>query len=105
MHHMRSPDFGDPHDHPFGFVSFVLFGGYREEIFSLDGSSHFEDHRKGDRFDVPATRIHRIVELFEGECWTITLPGAYVKEWGSWRFRADGPYFRQHDWNDFRRVE
>jgi hypothetical protein len=94
MHHMRAPDLGDPHDHPFGMESFVLFGGYREEIFALDGTSRFVDHRKGESFHIPAKRIHRIVELFEGECWTITLPGEFVQEWGSWQFREDGAYRR-----------
>jgi hypothetical protein len=86
MHHMRAPDHGDPHDHPFGFPSFILFGGYREEVFNLDGTSYFLDHHKGQSFYVPANRIHRIVELFEGECWTITLPGPFEQEWGSFRW-------------------
>jgi hypothetical protein len=104
MHHMRAPDFGDPHDHPFGMESFILFGGYREEIFALDGTSRFVDHRKGESFHIPAKRIHRIVELFEGECWTITLPGEFVQERGSWQFRTDGAYRRtwgRDDWELF----
>lgn len=92
MHHMRAPDHGDPHDHPFGFPSFILFGGYREEVFELDGSSTIVTHRKGESFYVPARRIHRIVELLEDECWTITLPGEFEQAWGSWQFRDDGAY-------------
>lgn len=94
MHQMLAPDTGDPHDHPFGMDSFILFGGYREEIFRPDGSSFFVDHRKGESFFIPAKRVHRIVELFEGECWTITLPGEFVQEWGSWQFRESGAYRR-----------
>ena len=97
MHHMRAPDLGDPHDHPFAFSSFVLFGGYREEVFELDGSSRFIEHRKGESFYVPAKRIHRIVELFKGECWTITLPEQFEQEWGFYQFRDDGVWRRLHN--------
>lgn len=93
MHHIRAPDLGDPHDHPFGMHSFILFGGYREEIFdSRTGLSYFVNHRKGESFWIPATRIHRIVELFEGEAWTITLPGEFVHEWGSWKWIDGNPH-------------
>lgn len=111
MHHMRSADpNGEPHDHPFGFVSFVLFGGYVERSFNLDGTNELIEHRKGESFYVPATRIHVIHELLDFECWTITLPGEWEQEWGMWQFREDAAYKRFHNsefWNkvDYRYSE
>lgn len=94
MHQIRAADpEGDFHDHPFGMESFVLFGGYREEILNPDGTTRFEEHRKGESFHISARRIHRIVELFEDESWTITLPGEFVHEWSRFQVREDG-FFR-----------
>lgn len=53
-----------------------------KEIFELDGSSTFVAHRQDDSSYIPAKRIHRIVELFGRECWTITLPKAWEQHWG-----------------------
>jgi len=105
IHWMKAPQLGRPHDHPFGMTSVISFGGYREEVFNMDGTSYFIDHRRDDSkadlhqpvnetFYIPARRIHRIVELFEGECCTHTWPHKWEQEWGEWEFREDGAYKR-----------
>lgn len=88
---------GDPHDHPWRFRSIILKGGYREEIFDLAGNSYFIDRRVGDSFVNKANHIHRIVEIFEPECWTIIMPEGESKKSGFYQFRDDGTYFRYWD--------
>lgn len=75
FHRFTAPDSGDPHDHPWSFRSVILSGNYVEEVFSLDGECVNTIVRKtGDGHHVPADRIHRIIALPEGECWTLIIP-------------------------------
>ena len=99
LHHFRAPDHGDPHDHPWPFRSVVLAGGYVEEVFSLDGSSSLVRRNVGESFVIPAGHIHRIVELPEGECWTlITALGPQERVSGFYRFGDGEPMHRF--WNE-----
>jgi hypothetical protein len=79
-----------PHDHPWGFETEILDGGYVEEVFYLDpsGGWHSElQHRiPGKTYTVDATHIHRIVELPSGECWTLVRAGHPARETRFWRF-------------------
>lgn len=98
IHRFSDIDRGDPHDHPWGFTSFVLAGGYVEEGFDRrDGSITCQRRYPGNAFFIDANHIHRIIDLPEGECWTIITPGPWVQEPGFWQFREDGAYRRP--WN------
>lgn len=94
LHHFTAPDLGDPHDHPFAFTSFVLSGGYVEEVFTNDGSgswtSEFITREPGTSHQVDAEHIHRIVSLPTGDCWTMIVAGPHERETRFWRFN-DGP--------------
>lgn len=95
MHRFDAPDFGDPHDHPWAFKSFILHGGYVEEVFDLETGKVERFHRRpGDAIFNEAGHVHRIVELPEGECWTLILPHGWEREPGFYQFRADGVYHR-----------
>jgi len=97
----RADGNGDPHDHPWPFRSVILSGGYREEVFDLSGKSWFVDRYVGDSFVNEADHIHRIVELFEDECWTMILPQEGGRKPGFYQFREDGAYHRfwDGDWS------
>jgi hypothetical protein len=79
-----------PHDHPWSFETTIIDGGYVEEVFHLDagGGWHSElVHRHpGTSYRVIADHIHRIVELPEGECWTLVSSGLHERETRFWRF-------------------
>ncbi len=95
IHQFNQVDNGDPHDHPWSFTSFVLHGGYMEEVFDREtGASRLVSRTVGESFFVPATHIHRIVHLPEGECTTIILPGPHEQTSGFYQFRSDGMYHR-----------
>ena len=97
FHSFSDIDHGDPHDHPWAFTSFIVAGGYVEEVFDRDGTSHFVEHLPGESFRVEANHIHRVVALPRGECTTIAIPGPEVQKSGFYQFRADGAYRRDHD--------
>lgn len=73
-----------PHDHPFSFYSYILFGGYVERIYSQNSAGVWETE---DVFraphtvhQVPANRIHQIVGLPAGEATTLIDAGPKVQE-------------------------
>lgn len=105
LHHFTAPDHGDPHDHPWGFYSYVIYGGYVEEIFDIETGKSFTTQRaKGDNFWIPSNRIHKVVELPMGECLTAIVPGPTEQTSGFYQFREDGTYHRfWHDQN-FHRI-
>lgn len=92
----------DPHDHPWGFTSHVLTGGYVEEYFHIEKSGwsvHTVSRNAGTVHHLPANWIHRIVMLQYSECWTLVLPYLKAKESGFYRFE-DGGQILHRFWNE-----
>lgn len=94
LHRFTSPDHGDPHDHPFSADSLIISGGYVEEIYALDGTMTVEHRRPGDVVHIPAGKIHRIIELPEGDCLTLFVPGPHERTSGFYRWDEAGPLHR-----------
>lgn len=76
----RSDDDRDPHDHPWDFATFILKGGYVEEIdmphamdviIAKPGTLHFR----------AAQHTHQIT-LRRGPAWTLVLAGPPKRSWG-----------------------
>lgn len=79
LHHWLAPDDDRaPHDHPWGFRTFVLKGGYRDE--SPTGSEHLRAPATRYR---PATHQHTVFPD-PGGAWTIIVTGPKVRNWGFW---------------------
>lgn len=96
VHHFTAPDTGGPHDHPFRFTTHILKGGYIERVYSIhaDGSWTTEDvlRAPGTMHVVEADCIHELIELPQGECWTVMIPEANIREWRFWRFNSEGAF-------------
>lgn len=107
VHRFTAPDGGDPHDHAqFGFWSTVIDGSYVEERYQRDGSCGRIHRRQGDRFYVEPGAIHRIVELPDGECWTMIEPDPHTgRDSGFYQFRADGVWHRLWHQDEWRRID
>lgn len=88
LHQFLRSDPDDLHDHPFGYATLILKGGYWEWVPLFDelsgnivgekkvwrGSGHFRICR--------AESYHRI-ELEPGiDCWTLFIAGPQKREWG-----------------------
>jgi hypothetical protein len=80
------------HDHPWGFVSIILRGGYWEEMFD-NGYSYRTSRRwrrPGSILVRPAKTAHRI-ELTAGaeagilpKPWSLVIVGRKSRAWGFW---------------------
>lgn len=80
LHNMRRSDADrELHDHPWWFLSFIIWGGYTEET-----ESGKERIRPGRIIFRPASWRHR-VHLDEGkQSWSLVLTGVKERSWGFW---------------------
>ena len=83
---------GDPdnlHDHPWGFFTFILKGGYWEHMFTDAEKKETKRIWRGPGFyqKVKSEHSHRI-ELAEGvePCWTLFIPFKKERTWGFWKY-------------------
>ena len=105
FNHFTEPDTGDPHDHPFNFVTHIIKGFYIERIYNIDGS-YFDNKRvTGTAHYVPADMIHKIIEIPEGECYTLMIPEPKIRESRFWRFENGKAYSRQWNEEEFKLYE
>lgn len=89
LHRFLKSDPDDVHDHPWGYATFILKGGYYEWVaqFNSNGEKIGEvRHWRGPgHFRVcKANSFHRIELNPEVECWTLFMPGPQRREWGFW---------------------
>lgn len=90
------------HDHPFSFTTHILKGSYIERIWTIneDGTYQSEEfHRKeGTSHRVSADLIHEIIDLPDGECFTLIRPEKWEQEVSFYRFDKNKSYKRK--WNE-----
>lgn len=86
LHKIAKSDAGrDWHDHPFAFVSFILWGGYLEArpLLALGGKHHCEHsvfYGPGSVVRRKATDLHRLT--LTRPAWTLVFAGPYKRNWG-----------------------
>ena len=103
LHRFSGPDTGPHHDHPFDCRSYILHGGYDEEVMHPDGRIEVRQHRPGDVVEIPHDHVHRIVRLAEDECLTLyEVLGPKVQEPGFFEFRDGQMFSRKWHENEFR---
>lgn len=94
LHLWRTPDNDPvPHDHPFGFRSFVLLGGYTERVYPYEVTATGVKAPMRDAgiidirrrwlttHKVPMTHCHRVVKL-HGRTITLVIRGPKEQDWG-----------------------
>lgn len=105
LHRFTGPDTGPHHNHPFSCRSYILHGGYSEEVLHPDGRIELRHHRPGDVVEIPHDHVHRIVSLHEGEAITLyEVLGPKVQEPGFFRWEDGRMFYRQWDQADFSPV-
>jgi hypothetical protein len=99
LHRMEGPDPGvDLHDHPWSFVSFILWGGYDEERAynrEAQGMARIAETwpdtcTRGvpvirNRWTLRAMRLdecHRITDLHKRTSWSLVIHGPARRVWG-----------------------
>lgn len=99
LHRFTGEDTGPHHDHPFRCRSYILHGGYDEEVLHPDGRIEHRQHRPGDVVSIPHDHVHRIVHLPEGEAITLyEVLGPKVQEPGFFEWRNGAMWQRR--WNE-----
>lgn len=97
VHHILRPDNDRAlHDHPWGFVTLILHGGYMEELpfvplqalSAAQGKwyTHMVERGVGSVHRVEPDGLHRIDSVKPGT-WTLVLTTGKKREWGF----SDGP--------------
>lgn len=94
LHHwIASDDQRHHHDHPWWFLTLVLWGSYLDR--SPSGYTMMIPGRWAYR---PAIHQHTAL-VSPGGCWTLLLCGPESREWGFWvdgKFRRRNKYFFEH---------
>ncbi|WEF24094.1 hypothetical protein [Paracoccus sp. S3-43] len=99
LHRFAAPDNGPHHDHQFDCRSYILHGGYSEEVLHPDGSMELRHHSPGDVVEIPHDHTHRIIDLHEGEAITLDeVLGPKVQESGFFEWRNGQMWQRR--WNE-----
>ena len=87
LHKFLKSDPDDVHDHPWGYATLILKGGYYEWTpqFNSKGQKIGEIARwcgPGSFRTASADSYHRIELDPDVECWTLFMPGPQKREWG-----------------------
>lgn len=110
IHNIRLPDEGrDMHDHPWDFTSWILKGGYTEEVLQSEGTTTWTDvrrHTQGERIENTAYHAHRIEFVHRrpdtpGSAWTLVNTGPARRVWG---FFTKGPPKCAYEWVNWRKY-
>ena len=111
VHRVAAPDPGlDLHDHPWPFVSFVLWGGYVDEVYPAREASRVAPDldrwstarglprrcRRWRWHRVPLTDAHRIVSV-EPRTWTLVVRGCKSRPWGFYE-RSGWVHWQSYDY-------
>lgn len=107
VHRMDGPDARlTVHDHPFGFVSYVLRGGYWEHRMDTTSAAYKVRERTVLRWNrMRPWDAHCITRVLRKPTWTLVFIGRKVRTWGFWEpeFRAVG-YNARYDSVDYRQT-
>ena len=105
LHRFSGPDTGPHHDHPFDCRSYILHGGYDEEVMHPDGRIEVRQHRPGDVVEIRHNHVHRIMHFPEGDCLTLyEVLGPKVQEPGFFEWRDGAMWSRRWNQSEFTRL-
>ncbi len=94
IHHwLHSDDMRFKHDHPWWFITLVLWGGYQD-----CGDDKVDHLRAGSIRFRPANHRHS-VWVDEGVAWTLLVTGPKVRKWGFWvkgKLKKANKFFLEH---------
>ena len=105
LHRFTGADTGPHHDHQFDCRSYILHGGYDEEVMHPDGRIETRSHGVGDVVEIPHDHVHRIIRLHEPECLTLyEVLGPKVQDPGFFEQRPDGMWTRRLHEQEWRKL-
>ena len=107
LHKFLKSDPDDVHDHPWGYATLILKGGYYEWLpqFNSKGEKigELQVWRRPGHFRVSGANTYHRIELDPSvECWTLFMPGIQKREWG---FLSKGKWVQHEQYMDLKRQE
>ena len=103
IHKFLKSDPDDLHDHPWGYFTLILSGGYWEYMYEdgpppKEGESDSSERKiikkwRGPGFfqSVSAEHTHRIeIDHKKATCWTLFIPRRRMQEWGFYKKISEG---------------
>jgi len=102
INEFSAPDSGNPHDHPFDFITHILSGGYTQRVYIISEIGEISiseiECKPGTSHFVKATDIHQIIYLPTGHCITMMIPqSGHIRATCFYRFVGGVAYYRL--WN------
>ena len=86
LHKFIKSDPDDLHDHPWGYTTFVIWGGYWEHSENEEGELTKKWYGVGSFANHPATWKHRLeLDPKHPTCWTLFIPHKRVRDWGFYK--------------------
>lgn len=106
LHIWNKPDQDrDPHDHPWSFWSFVLWGGYVERLYER-GWPLMDKWRGRWTLHRMPLRLAHIVTYIKPRTMTLVIVGPAVRRWGFWRSLAGRTGIRYWEyWEHYRSLQ
>lgn len=106
LHHIYLPDDDRaPHDHPWGFATMILRGGYTElvhhrpEVGRPLPNPSILTWTRGSFHRFPRRAAHRITSILPGTI-SLVFVGRKTRDWGFWT--PEGSWVRWTDWPSVR---
>lgn len=100
LHRFVSSDPQHPHDHPFPFLSIILWGAYTERRYTVatDGTWHSRSKRRGWLSVAyrPAETKHVVTLIDDRPCWTLVIRGRRSRPWFFWLTPDIGVWWKDH---------
>lgn len=102
LHIFHRSDANDLHDHPWNFVSLILWRGYIEETFEFNPFFHKDKYRitrrkqkryyPGQILIRKAEHAHRVQLINGKKAITLVFMSRYIRQWG---------FFTKNGWSNF----
>lgn len=80
LHHFKGRDRGAPHDHPCPLEVHCIKGSSVERVYYPGGTEDIL-HQAGSSYFISPARTHEIIDLPEGEYWSLVFTGDVAREW------------------------
>jgi len=95
FHKFHRSDAEDLHDHPWNFISIILWRGYKEQTFTENGGLQIKRVYPGSIIFRKSTHAHRVVLINDKPAYTLVIR---FKDNYNWGFYVKGVYihFREY---------
>jgi hypothetical protein len=108
LHLIKMPDTDrHPHDHPWSFLTIILWGGYWEAVYQNKAQLAGEEQPlirylgPGSVVFRRAEHTHQIIKINGSAAWTLVFAGSSRRAWGFWgtdgKFIPSGQYLKRED--------